>query len=248
MNMPKVIHYCWFGGKELPALAKKCIESWRKYCPGYEIHEWNEKNFDVNQIPYTQQAYQQGKYAFVSDYARFYILEEFGGIYMDTDVELLKPMEDILERGAYIGCEEDGGKGITVAPGLGMAACAHDELLREIVEDYKKRDFLNADGSRNMTTVVEYTTCLFKRHGLKEIAGIQKIGNFTVYPREYFAPQHYKTGKVSITPHTHSIHYYSASWYTPYERFANKMSHILGETWTRRIVKCKKAVKKMIGR
>ncbi|MCI8660513.1 MAG: glycosyl transferase [Lachnospiraceae bacterium] len=248
MSIPRVIHYCWFGGKELPALAKKCIASWERYCPDYEIREWNEKNFDVNQIPYTRQAYQNGKYAFVSDYARFHILEEFGGIYMDTDVELLKPLENILENGAYIGCEEDGGQGIAVNPGLGMAACAHNEFLSEILDGYKNRLFLNKDGSQNVVTVVEYTTALFIKHGLKDLPGIQKIGDFTIYPREYFSPQHYKTGKVAITSKTYSIHYYSASWFTPYGRFANKMSHILGETWTKRIVKCKKAAKKMIGR
>lgn len=246
MSIPKVIHYCWFGGRELPSLSKRCIASWKKYCPDYEIREWNETNFDVNRIPYTCQAYQSGKYAFVSDYARFYVLEQFGGIYMDTDVELLKPLEDILEKGAYLGCEVDGGQGIAVNPGLGMAAFAHDEFLKEILRSYEAMHFFEPDGSQNMTTVVEYTTQLLVRHGLKDAPGIQQVGAFTVYPREYFSPQHYKTGKLSITPRTYSIHYYSASWFTPYGRFANRMSHILGESWTKRIVKCKKAIKGLI--
>jgi len=105
--IPKVIHYCWFGRNPLPSLAIKCIESWRKYLPDYEIKEWNEDNFDVNIIPYTQEAYQVGKYAFVSDYARFWILYKYGGLYFDTDVEVIKPMDDIIARGPFMGCEKD---------------------------------------------------------------------------------------------------------------------------------------------
>ena len=248
MKIPKVIHYFWFGGKELPPMAKKCIASWKKYCPDYEIREWNESNFDVNQIPYTKQAYAAGKYAFVSDYARFLILEQMGGIYMDIDVELVRSLDDILERGAYLGCEEDYEAGILLNPGLGMAAEAHDPYLQEIVDTYQSINFQNEDGSQNMTTIVRYTTDFFKKHGLQEVPGIQKVGNFFIYPREYFSPQHYKTGKKTMTPNTHSIHHYIASWYTPYGRFADKMSHILGETWTGRIVKCKKKIMKLIGR
>ena len=105
--IPKVIHYCWFGRNPLPPFAVKCIESWKKFLPGYEIKEWNEDNFDVNIIPYTQEAYEARKYAFVSDYARFYILYHHGGIYFDTDVEVIKSIDDIIERGAFMGCENE---------------------------------------------------------------------------------------------------------------------------------------------
>ena len=111
--IPKVIHYCWFGGNPLPASAKKCIASWRKYLPDYEIKEWNESNFDVNIIPYTAEAYKAKKYAFVSDYARFWILYKYGGLYFDTDVEVIKNMDDIIAKGAFMGCENEakpGGK------------------------------------------------------------------------------------------------------------------------------------------
>lgn len=247
-GIPKIIHYCWFGGRKLPALAEKCILSWKKYCPDYEIKEWNEQNFDINQILYVQQAYTVGKYAFVSDYARFCVLEQYGGIYMDTDVELLCPLDDILSKGGYIGCEQDGGRGITLNPGLGMAAKAHDPILKEILNGYMGRRFLNEDGSLNQTTIVAYTTQIFKEQGLLDICDIQQIGNFFVYPREYFSPQHFRTGKVTITSKTHSIHYYSASWYTPYEKLANRISHILGETCTGYIVTCKKVLKKWMER
>ena len=111
--IPKVIHYCWFGRNPLPPFAVKCIESWKKFLPGYEIKEWNEDNFDVNIIPYTQEAYEARKYAFVSDYARFYILYHHGGIYFDTDVEVIKSIDDIIERGAFMGCENEAKPGAT---------------------------------------------------------------------------------------------------------------------------------------
>lgn len=106
--IPKKIHYCWFGRKPLPESAKKCIASWKKFFHDYEIIEWNEDNYDVNKIPYIQQAYEAKKYAFVSDYARFDVLYQYGGVYFDTDVEVIRPFEDILEKGAFMGCETDG--------------------------------------------------------------------------------------------------------------------------------------------
>ena len=144
--IPKVIHYCWFGRNPLPSLAIKCIESWRKYLPDYEIKEWNEDNFDVNIIPYTQEAYQVGKYAFVSDYARFWILYKYGGLYFDTDVEVIKPMDDIIARGPFMGCEKDvsdtsvasvaPGLGLGVNPGLGLGVNPGLGLYKEIFEMY----------------------------------------------------------------------------------------------------------------
>ena len=120
--IPKVIHYCWFGRNPLPPFAVKCIESWKKFLPGYEIKEWNEDNFDVNIIPYTQEAYEARKYAFVSDYARFYILYHHGGIYFDTDVEVIKSIDDIIERGAFMGCENEAKPGATALRALAWAA------------------------------------------------------------------------------------------------------------------------------
>lgn len=122
--IPHVIHYCWFGHKPLPRAAKRCIASWRKFFPGWEIREWNEDNFDVNCIPYTAGAYAAGKYAYVSDYARFKILSEHGGVYFDTDVEVIAPFDDILARGGFMGYEEPG----ELNPGLGMAALSPESL------------------------------------------------------------------------------------------------------------------------
>ena len=126
--IPKIIHYCWFGRKPLPELAIKCIASWKKFFPDYEIKEWNEDNFDVNQIPYTMQAYKSKKYAFVSDFARFWILYNYGGIYFDTDVEVIKPMDHIIDQAPYMGVEidlnlsDEQSISNSVNPGLGIAA------------------------------------------------------------------------------------------------------------------------------
>ncbi len=246
-DIPKVIHYCWFGNKPLPKLAQRCIASWKKYCPEFEIKEWNEKNFDINQIPYTKQAYQAGKYAFVSDYARFWILKQYGGVYMDTDVELINSLNEILMKGPYIGCEKDFDEGIRLAPGLGMATPANNGFINELTAFYHSLNFRNEDGSLNQTTIVEYTTEIFRKHGLKDMSGIQKVGEFYVYPKEYFCPQNLETGKLTITPNTYSIHHYAASWYTPYEKFVVIVSHILGKKWTQRIVRLKKKINKTIG-
>ena len=158
--IPKVIHYCWFGRNPLPSLAIKCIESWRKYLPDYEIKEWNQDNFDVNIIPYTQEAYQVGKYAFVSDYARFWILYKYGGLYFDTDVEVIKPMDDIIARGPFMGCEKDVSDTsvASVAPGVGLGVNPDLGLYKEILEMYSKLSFVNKDGTYNQKTIVQYTT------------------------------------------------------------------------------------------
>lgn len=212
--IPKVIHYCWFGGNPLPPLAEKCIASWKKFLPDYEIKEWNEQNFDVNIIPYTAEAYQAKKYAFVSDYARFWILYHYGGLYFDTDVEVIKPMGGIIAKGAFMGCEQDSKPGIelTVAPGLGLAVESKHEIYKAILEEYDSFHFLNEDGSNNDKTVVEYVTEILKKHGLRNSPGIQNINGINVYPSEYFCPRNTVTKRMHITNNTYTIHHYMASW------------------------------------
>lgn len=228
--IPKVIHYCWFGGNPLPELAQKCIASWKKYCPGYEIKEWNESNFDLNCCDYVREAYEAKKWAFVSDYARFWILYHEGGIYFDTDVEVIKPLDEILEQGAFLGCE----KNELVAPGLGMAAMPGLGIYKEVLDFYKRKHFRNEDGLTDTTTIVTYTTQILKLHGWDPDAGIQKIEGITVYPPEYFCPMSNETGKLTITPNTYTIHHYSASWFTEKEKkiiqIRRKFSSILGDT------------------
>lgn len=225
--IPKIIHYCWFGGKPLPEDAKKCIESWKRYMPDYEIKEWNEQNFDVNSIPYTAQAYAAGKYAFVSDYARFKVLYEQGGLYFDTDVEVIKPFDDILSRGAFMGCELAALRGGAVNPGLGLGVAPGLGLYKEILDKYATLSFLNDDGSLNLTTVVKYTTDILISHGLKATDEIQTIAEVNIYPKEYFNPLNDNTGKLEITPRTHSIHWYSKTWMdvSPWRIRISRLAH-----------------------
>lgn len=212
-SIPKIIHYCWFGGNPLPELAQKCISSWKKFFPDYEIKKWNEQNYDVNKILYTKQAYEAKKYAFVSDYARFDILYQYGGLYFDTDVEVIKPMDEILKRGAFAGVERAG----SLAAGLGIASPAASSIYKEILDSYKESSFLNEDGSQNLTTVVTRVSDIFKNHGLKDVDEIQTVAGVTVYPADYFCPKDYITGKLNITQNTHTIHWYDGSWLSPIE-------------------------------
>lgn len=213
--IPKFIHYCWFGRNPLPPLAEKCIASWKKYLPGYEIKEWNEDNFDVNIIPYTAEAYASKKYAFVSDYARFWILYHYGGIYFDTDVEVIRPLNDIIERGAFMGFElnPDKWRKGYVAPGLGLAVAKEDMIIWALMENYRNLHFRLPNGDLNIAkTIVHYTTEILEANGLKQIGGIQKVGNFYIYPSEYFAPIHFVTRRLHVTKNTRTIHRYMASW------------------------------------
>lgn len=224
--IPKVIHYCWFGGNPLPKSAQKCIASWRKYLPDYEIKEWNESNFDVNIIPYTAEAYKAKKYAFVSDYARFWILYKYGGLYFDTDVEIIKNMDDIIAKGPFMGCENEAKAGATpaqlgVAPGLGLGVNPGLGLYKEILDDYDKSHFLKETGKYDLTTIVERTVEFLCKYGLKNVSSVQNIAGIWVYPKEYFCPKDYFTGKLEITKNTYSIHWYDASWVPRERRFKN---------------------------
>lgn len=227
--IPRIIHYCWFGHKELPSLAKKCIASWREFLPDYEIKEWNEGNFDVNGIPYTAQAYKHKKYAFVSDYARFKILYEYGGIYFDTDVEVIKPIDDILEKGPFFGLEQDVKDHFACAPGLGFASSPGLGLLREMLELYKNLDFEQSDGSLNQKTVVEHFSEMLLAKGLQLTPGIMEFEGAHIYPPDFFCPKPSEFEKIQITENTRTIHHYAASWIGPKQRFANFLIRIFGK-------------------
>ncbi|CYW30854.1 glycosyltransferase family 32 protein [Streptococcus suis] len=200
--IPKVIHYCWFGGNPLPESVKKCIESWKKYCPEYEIIEWNDSNYDVAKNDYLRKMYSQRKYAFVSDFARLDIIYHYGGIYLDTDVELIKNLDSLLFQECYMGCELPG----EVNTGLGFGAQKGHEFLLENLSAYLNEE---ADGK----TCVEVTTALLKKRGLNANQEIQEIESVIVYPSEYFCPLNMGTNKLLITDATYSIHHYDSSWY-----------------------------------
>ncbi len=212
--IPKTIHYCWFGHKPLTPLAQKCIASWRKLMPDYEICEWNEDNFDVSVIPYTAEAYEAGKYAFVSDYARFWVLYRFGGVYFDTDVEVIRPMDDVLGNGPFMGLEIIGLRP-AVAPGLGLAAEPGMELYAEILHKYDSMSFLTPDGSLNSWSMIPMVTELLAGRGLKGDGTIEHIGGIDIYPPEWFNPFDDATGRLVKTSNTHTIHWYAKSWMKP---------------------------------
>ena len=212
--IPKIIHYCWFGRNSLPTSAKRCIASWKKFLPDYEIKEWNEDNFDVNAIPYTQQAYEAKKYAFVSDYARFWILYHYGGLYFDTDVEIVANMGEIIARGPFMGIEQGAsleGKPM-VAPGLGLGVEAGHPLYERMLQVYRDKNYLNEDGSYNNMTIVSYTTQELYASGMKPFGDMQEVNGIWIYPADYFCPMDSTTGIITRTKRTVAIHHYDCSW------------------------------------
>jgi mannosyltransferase OCH1-like enzyme len=237
--IPKIIHYCWFGRNPLPKLAEKCIESWKKFLPDYEIKEWNEDNFDVNIIPYTKEAYQARKYAFVSDYARFWILYKYGGIYFDTDVEVIKPMDDIIAKGPFMGCENEASDTsvASVNPGLGLGVNPGLSLYNEILTMYESLRFINPNGSYNQKTVVLYTTELLCEHDLKNINQIQECVGVWIYPKEYFCPISVVDAKLRITSNTRTIHHYDQSWQSPIRKYGRKFVLLLGGAKLKNVLK-----------
>lgn len=229
--IPKVIHYCWFGRNPLPDSAKKCIASWRKYFPDYKILEWNEDNFDVNAIPYTREAYDCKKFAFVSDYARYKILYEHGGIYFDTDVEVIKDMTSIIANGPYLGFEIDPGKDReygAINPGLGMAANAGMKFYENVLKYYASLHFILSDGIYNIEdAVVNITTRELIGLGLKPIKGVQVVEDVNIYPAEYFNPFDDATGRLRRSSLTYAIHWYSKTWMSinPVRQFLSRQYH-----------------------
>lgn len=211
--IPKIIHYCWFGNAPLTPLSEKCIASWKKYLPDYEIRRWDESNFDVYAHPYSSDAYKAGKYAFVSDYARFKILYQYGGLYFDTDVEIIAPYRDIAERKPFMGFENDGVDGVmAVNPGLGIGAEPGMALYKMILDRYDTLPFLLENGERNPYSMIQLVTDILKSKGLNGNTGIEWIGGVLVYPQNWFNPFDDATGRLHKTADTKSIHWYSKSW------------------------------------
>ena len=199
----------------MPPLAQRCIKSWQNYLPDYEIKEWNEDNFDVNILPYTTDAYAAGKYAFVSDYARFWVLYKYGGVYFDTDVEVIRSMDDVLARGPFMGFEIENKDHIAVAPGLGLAAEPGMQLYQEILSRYETMSFSREDGSLNPYTMIPIVSELLVAAGLKGNGTIEHIAGIDIYPPEWFNPFDDLTGRLRKTENTRSIHWFAKSWMEP---------------------------------
>ena len=211
MSIPKIIHYCWFGHNSKSRYVERCIESWKKYCPGYQVIEWNEENFDIDSCPqYVREAYEAKKWAFVSDYARLKIIYDHGGIYVDTDVKFRKSFDPLLQYDAFFGFEDE----LFVATGLGFGAVKGCGLLREMLIDYQEISFIRADGTYDLTSCPVRNIHVFLSQGLQQNGKTQLLdNNVAVFSPEYFCPLDVKTGFLRVTKNTYSIHAYQASWY-----------------------------------
>lgn len=237
-KIPKIIHYCWFGKGPLPPSAIKCIESWKKNMPSYEIKRWDESNYDVNKNQYMKEAYQAKKYGFVPDFARFDILYRHGGIYLDTDVEIIRPLDDLLERGPFLGLESGTINGFVrmqnktkkpsfihsrVNPGLGIAGPAGFPIFKKVLDMYETKKFIKDNGKPD---TANNSTQLFAKH--ITFNKIEKIGNVLccdglyIYPKEYFCPLGYVSRKLKITENTRTIHWYDATWLPKWIRKFNR--------------------------
>ena len=210
--IPKKIHYCWFGRNPKPKLAIKCIKSWKKYCPDYELIEWNEDNFDLNLAPlYVRQAYEAKKWAFVTDYVRLKVVYDHGGIYLDTDVEVVRTLDELLVHSAFFGFEG----GPYIATGLGFGAEKCTPIVGELMADYQELPFVMDNGQHDLTSCPVRNTAVFIRHGLRPDNTSQLLdGDICILSTEWLCPFNDWEGQINRTKNTVSIHWYSASWET----------------------------------
>lgn len=238
--IPKIIHYCWVGGNPLPDDAKKCIASWKKFCPDFEIKEWNESNYDFTKSKRMKEAYDNKKWGFVPDYARIDIINTYGGIYMDTDVELIKPIDEtVLNNKFFCGM----GKVIykntknenitnTVQFGLGFGGEKDNAVLKRILEFYDTISFINDDGSFNTTPAPYYETKILKEFGFDVLNDdTQSINGIKIFASDYFSPMDYMSGTLEITKNTYSIHWFSMTWLPEKERYFKKLEWKLSEKY-----------------
>ena len=214
-RIPKVIHYCWFGKKPHPESVVRCMDSWRRVLPDYRIIEWNETNFDVDSTHYTREAYAAGKYAFVTDFVRLKVLHDHGGIYMDTDVEVVKSVDRFLDHSAFSGFEDEHN-----IPTALMGSQAGNKWIGLLLADYDGVHFTDRDGDHDLTTNVSRITRTTRAHyGLAMDNQFHDIpGVLTLYPTDYFCPKSYSTGVITRTANTHAIHHFSGTWKTEERR------------------------------
>ncbi len=224
MPIPKVIYYCWFGNGKMPRLSEKCIESWKKYCPDYKIVCINEENFDIKQNKYAREAYNAGKWAFVSDYARLKVLFDAGGIYLDTDVELLKPIDALIKENGFMGFDDNG----IISTGLGFACEKGNALVGALLRDYDDISFIRPDGSYDLTPCPDRNTKTMEKLGMNMQNQNQVFMGIQMLPEDYLCPMKYYTGRKIITPNTYSIHHFCASWTSPSAKRTTFIKRIIG--------------------
>lgn len=206
--IPKVIHYCWFGLGEMPQLAEDCIASWHKYMPDWEYKLWNEDNFDVQSVPYVKEAYESRKFAFVTDYVRLWALYSEGGVYMDTDVEILKPLDELLQLDAFTGYE--GSKYRPPVTGL-MASIAQGEWVKEQLDAYNGVHFIKEDGDMDLTTNTVRISAIMRANGFVQDGKYQVYKGMHIFPADYFCPRQ-TTGEFLLTENTYCDHHFLGSW------------------------------------
>ena len=238
--IPNTIHYCWFGGGSMPDEAVRCMESWHRLMPGCRYRRWDEETFDVGSHPYTREAYAAGRYAFVSDYVRLWALEREGGVYFDTDVELLQPLDPLLTLRAFAGFE--GSKHLPVGTCL-LASEAHGAWVSEMLEAYKDRHFLRADGSLDLTTNVQVLTARMAERGLRQDGSEQDYRDLHLFPVEYFSPRR-TTGEYICTANTYADHLGLASWDGAAKGWKETVRTLVGQKNMTRLIKLKR---KLIG-
>ena len=237
--IPKKIHYCWFGRGQMPPMALKCIESWHRYMPDYEYKQWNEDNFDINSIPYVKEAYEAGKFAFVTDYVRLYALYTEGGIYMDTDVEVLKPYDDLLELSGFTGYE--GSKHLPPVTGT-MASEAGGEWVKEQLASYASAHFLLPDGTFDMKTNTTRISEIMKAGGFKQDGKKQVYKGMHIFPVQYFCPRQ-TTGEILLTDETYCDHHFMGSWSgSGGGKRRTSMAKIIGPKNVTRLIKLKRKI------
>ena len=234
--IPPIIHYCWFVRGEMPQLAKDCIASWHKYMPGWEYKLWNEDNFDVYSVPYTKEAYEAKKYAFVSDYVRLFALNKEGGVYLDVDFEIYKPFDDLLQWNAFAGFE--GSKHSPVM--MGVIASRPDGMwVKEQLDNYQGRHFVNSDGSFDMTTNVKFVTERMREQGFVQNGKEQDFKDLHVFPVDYFCPRQ-TTGEYFRTENTYCEQIGLNSWSGNEDGWKTKIGRIVGPRNMMRLIKLKR--------
>lgn len=230
--IPKVIHYCWFGHNKKPSYVRKCIETWHQYCPDYTFKEWNEDNYDLSSSPFVKEAYDAKKWAFVTDYVRLDVIEKYGGIYLDTDVKLIKPLNALLSDSCFVAVDEGG-----INTGIGFGAMPHHWMIKRMLAQYQDKHFM-VDGKMDMTPCNLITTPLFEHLGYDpHNPSTQHIRDVTIYAKDYFDPLDGATSEMCQSEHTIGIHLKSGSWTDRKTHLKSRIRIALGDAFIAKLKK-----------